>query len=71
MLSLIVTACLALEPKRCIEERVAYAPPGTTPQVCLSLAMPVVAQWAATHTAWKIKSYRCALEMKDGPKTDA
>ncbi|MGU3539904.1 hypothetical protein [Methylobacterium sp. A54F] len=57
--------CLAANPTHCVTRVHYFNEEVTTPQQCLSVAQPQMAEWQNTHDRWRVARFRCGKPPRD------
>jgi hypothetical protein len=57
--------CMVSNPAHCVMRVHTFSEDVSTPQQCLSVAQPQMAQWQGSHADWRVERFRCGKPPKD------
>ncbi|WP_132256847.1 hypothetical protein [Methylobacterium segetis] len=63
--SLYFLTCLTANPAHCVTRIHTFSEDVWTPQQCLTVAQPRMAQWQRTHDRWRVEKFRCGRRPSD------
>jgi hypothetical protein len=63
---LVLIICLMSRGDTCEERHLSVALEPVAETVCMTKAIPYLAQWAGEHPQWKIKRWRCTVAGTEG-----
>lgn len=66
LFGLYFVTCLAGNSGHCVTRLHTFSEDVWTPQQCLAVAQPQMAEWSNAHPRWQVKSFRCGKP----PKSD-
>jgi hypothetical protein len=64
IMDLVLMVCLVASPETCREERVLVGAPLADARMCMSGAVPVIAEWCEDHPDWRVQRWRCGSPRK-------
>lgn len=65
-MELVLIICMLARGDVCEERHLSVAVEPVPNSVCMTKAIPYLAQWAGEHPTWVIKRWRCAVAGADG-----
>jgi len=63
---LVLIICMLTQAEVCEERHLSVGIEPVPGTVCMTKAIPYLAQWAGEHPKWVIKRWRCAVAGADG-----